>query len=60
MQWLEDVFLPYLDKWEASIETLLTHLSKSQQQRMMLSAETRLGLRMTGNLLHHLLCAYLM
>lgn len=49
MQWLEDVFIPYLDKWESSVQGRPdSSFSKSDKERMLLSAETRLGLRMTG------------
>ena len=49
MQWLQDVFIPYLDKWESSVKARPeTSFSKSDKERMLLSAETRLGLRMTG------------
>ena len=49
MQWLQDVFIPYLDKWESSVKARPeTSFSKSDKDRMLLSAETRLGLRMTG------------
>lgn len=46
-QWLEDVFLPYLESWESDVETR-TGFTKTEQDRMLLSHETRLGLRMTG------------
>ena len=46
-QWLEEEFLPYLDKWEKSVEGR-QDCSDADKKRMLLSAETRLGLRMTG------------
>ena len=46
-QWLENDFLSYLDDWEAAIHSL-TDLSKGEKNRMMLSAETLEGLRITG------------
>ena len=46
-QWLEEEFLPYLDKWENSVEGR-QDCSDADKKRMLLSAETRLGLRMTG------------
>ena len=43
MQWLQDVFIPYLDKWESSVKARPeTSFSKSDKERMLLSAETRL------------------
>ena len=47
VQWLEETFLPYLDAWEQSIEAR-EGFSKEQKNRMLLSHETRLGLRMTS------------
>ena len=46
LQWIEDEFLPYLDKWEESVMRR-PGLTKTQQNNMLLSAETRLSLRMT-------------
>ena len=46
-QWLEESFLPYLDEWEAGVASL-KGLSKREKNRMQLSAETLLGLRMTS------------
>ena len=50
VQWLEETFLPYLDAWEQSIGKVLRRegFSKEQKNRMLLSRETRLGLRMTS------------
>ncbi|KAL5515752.1 hypothetical protein EMCRGX_G000963 [Ephydatia muelleri] len=45
-QWLTDVFLVYLDEWEESVKGR-EDLDKSQIILMMLSAETRQGLRLT-------------
>ena len=47
MQWLAEEFLPYLDGWEASVQGR-KGLSIAEWNKMMLSAETRLGLRFTG------------
>lgn len=46
--WVEDVFLPYLVNWEKSVDARQGEYSKSQRKRMLLSTETRLGLRMTA------------
>ena len=46
MQWLEE-FLPYLAGWEASVQGR-KGFSIAEQNKMMLSAETRLGLQFTG------------
>ena len=50
-QWLEKDFLSYLDKWEESVSEL-PGLSRAQRNNMLLSPETRLGLRTTGNCIH--------
>ena len=50
IQWLEEEFLPYLDQWEKSVEAR-EGFTKTQKKQMLLSSETRLGLRMTGMLL---------
>lgn len=42
------MFLPYLVNWEKSVDARQGEYSKSQRKRMLLSTETRLGLRMTG------------
>ena len=47
IQWLEKEFLPYLDKWEHSVNQR-EGFSDAQKKRMLLSAETLLGLRRTG------------
>ena len=49
MQRVEDVFLPYLQRWEDSVEAR-SGFTRSQKQRMLLSTETRIGLRITGML----------
>jgi hypothetical protein len=46
-QWLKNVFLPYLDNWEASVNAR-EGFSVFQKRRMTLSTETLLGLRMTA------------
>ena len=47
LQWLEQVFLPYLEAWEKSVRSR-EGFTAAQKQRMLLSSETRLGLKMTG------------
>ena len=47
-QWLENEFLPYLDRWEKSVIDR-QGFSDQAKKRMMLSTETLLGLRVTGN-----------
>ena len=47
MQWLEEEFLPYLASWEASVRGR-EGFTVAEQNKMMLSAETRLGLQFTG------------
>ncbi len=47
IQWLQDEFLPYLDEWERSVQALKGY-KKGQKNRMLISKETMLGLRMTG------------
>ena len=44
LQWLRDVFLPYLDNWEKSVN----ERPKDEKNRMLLSHATRLGLRITS------------
>lgn len=46
VQWLEE-FLPYLAGWAASVKGH-EGLSIAKQNKMILSAETRLGLQFTG------------
>ena len=48
MQWLEEKFLPYLDEWKKSVDQW-PGFSKAEKKRMLLSAETLLGIRMTGD-----------
>ena len=47
MQWLEEDFLLYLDNWEASVNTC-TDVPQEQKKKLLLSAETIEGLRITG------------
>lgn len=47
LQWLQDVFLPYLDEWEAYAHAQ-EHLSSAEQIKLCLSQETLQGLRITG------------
>ena len=51
MQWLEKDFIGYLDKWEQSAQEVAQSmkLSKSETNNMLLTPETRLGLRTTGD-----------
>ena len=52
MQWLKDEFLKYLEEWEEQAKKL--DLSTTEQNKTLLSAPTREGLRITGEneLLH--------
>ena len=47
MQWLEEDFLLYLECWEKSVQAR-KEFSKSAKNKMLLSAETRAGLKFTG------------
>lgn len=47
MQWLEEDFLGFLDQWEKSVEERPGEFTKTQRNKMLLSAETRMGLRIT-------------
>lgn len=44
---MESEFLPYLDAWEDSVNKR-ERFEPSERKRMLLSAETILGLRITG------------
>ena len=46
--WLTDTFIPYLNDWEKCVQNRGNEYSKSEKNMMMLSQETRLGLRITG------------
>ena len=46
-QWLDTVFIPYLDSWEESVNSM-TGVSSTEKNKMLLSQETLLGLRRTG------------
>lgn len=48
LKWLKDVFLSYLDSWESSVFSLPKSIDKETKNRMILSQETLLGIRMTG------------
>ena len=52
---MEEVFLSYLSEWERSVEARGSDYSEADRERMLLSAETRLGLRMTGKVANYLL-----
>ncbi len=43
-QWLTEIFLKYLEEWEHEA----ANINKSQQQKLCLSKESLLGLRITG------------
>ena len=47
IQWLKDDFIGYLDDWETSVRER-PGFSRAEQNNMLLSPETRLGLRTTG------------
>ena len=51
MQWLEETYLKYLDDWEASVQSREGKYTDAERNRMLLSQETRDGLRMTGTVL---------
>ena len=57
LQWLEETFLPYLDKWEANVKDHKV-FSITQKKVMLLSKETRDELRMTGTIVddHDYVC----
>lgn len=48
LQWLKEDFIGYLDRWQESVSKR-EGFSKTEQNKMMLSEETRAGLRLTGN-----------
>ena len=47
LQWLEETFLPYLDDWEKGVAER-KGFTKTERNKMVLSTETLLGLRMTS------------
>ncbi len=47
LQWLEEQFLPYLDKWESSVDAR-KGFKRAQKNRMLISSATLKGLRITG------------
>ena len=47
LEWLQNDFLAYLTAWEESVESR-TGFTKKQKKKMLLSSETRLGIKMTG------------
>ncbi len=52
IQWLEETFLKYLEDWEKSVDARVG-FSKAEKNKMMLSAETRLGLKFTGIIIEY-------
>lgn len=50
VQWLTERFLPYLDDWK-SVDGR-EGVTKAEKGMMLLSSETRLGLRITGEHSH--------
>ena len=48
-KWLKDDFLSYIDSWESSVQSREGYTA-SQKNMMLLSRETREGLRITGML----------
>ena len=57
LQWLEDAFLSYFSDWEAGVQSR-PGFSAAQKALMLLSRETREGLRMTG-MYNYVLHSYL-
>ena len=47
IQWLKDTFLKYLEEWEREVMSL-TSIDNKEKSRMLLSRETREGLKITG------------
>lgn len=47
MQWLESDFLQYLEEWESSVAAR-PNFTAAEKKMMLLSDETRRGLRITG------------
>ena len=47
VQWLEEVFLSYFDKWKESAESREGY-EQAEMNLMQLSSETLFGLRITG------------
>ena len=57
-QWLKDEFLTYLDCWEKSVHDR-EGFSSAEKKMMLLSQETRNGLRITGILHTYIICIYI-
>ncbi len=51
LKWLEKEFVPYLDNWEKWVQ-LVPNITKTEHNNLLLSSETRLGLRMTCKYIH--------
>ena len=47
MQWIEEDFLGYLEDWEKSVKGRPGEFTKTERNKMLLSAETRHGLKIT-------------
>ena len=50
LQWLESVFLPWLKEWEREAKGH-KEIKAEERNKLMLSTETLLGIRITGKLL---------
>ena len=46
-QWLEETLLPYLDKWESSVQSRDGY-TQAEKNNMLLSSETLSGIRITS------------
>ena len=47
LDWLENVFLKYLDDWKASIQSRVGEFTQTDRNRMFISANTYTGIEMT-------------
>ncbi len=54
LQWLEKEFLSYLDTWEKWAQSI-PNLTKTERNNLLLSSETRQGLRMTCKYLNYVM-----
>ena len=46
-QWLQGVFLPWLDDWEKQVKDR-KDIKGKQKKKLLLSDETKFGIKMTG------------